>query len=72
MKVTLLFFGPVREHAHAVREAADIDPQTTLHTLFVSRFPELVSLPIAYARNGQVAGPHDVATEGDEIAFLPP
>ncbi len=72
MKVSLLYFGPVRDRAGCTTEDADIDAGTTLHTLFVERFPDLLALPIAYARNGTYADARDVAQDGDEIAFLPP
>ena len=77
MRVTVLYFGMLKDIAGMPREQLDLTEGETLAAVFdrcVSRAPALARTRpgVVPARNREFAKWTDAATEGDEIAFLPP
>lgn len=77
MRVRVLFFGVLKEIVGSAEESIEIEPQSTLASVFQrysERFETLRSRrpSILFARNREFATPDTVLTDNDEIAFLPP
>jgi len=77
VRVTVLYFGMLKDIAGKPQEQMDLTEGETLAAVFdrcVSRAPALARTRpgVVPARNQQFARWTDAATEGDEIAFLPP
>lgn len=77
MRVTVLYFGMLKDMAGVPQDSIDITEGETLAAVFdrcVSRAPALARTRpgVVPARNQQFAKWTDAATDGDEIAFLPP
>jgi len=77
VRVTVLYFGMLKDIAGKPQEQMDLTEGETLAAVFdrcVSRAPALARTRpgVVPARNQQFAKWTDTATEGDEIAFLPP
>ena len=77
MRVTVLFFGILREAIGHAEEQVEIPPGSTLGNLF-QRYSERFETvrdrgpSILFARNREFAAPDTVLSENDEVAFLPP
>ncbi len=77
MRVRVLFFGILKDIVGRPEESLEIDPHSTLASLFdtyAARFETLRDKrpSILFARNREFATPETTLTENDEIAFLPP
>lgn len=77
MRVTVFFFGVLKDIIGRGEESVQVEPGTTLGSLFESysqRFETLqVKRPsILFARNQEFATAETMLTENDEVAFLPP
>ena len=77
MRVRVLFFGILKDIVGRPEESLEIEPNSTLATLFElysARFETLRDKrpSILFARNREFATPETVLTENDEIALLPP
>ena len=77
MKVKILLFASFREAAGASQSTLEVEPGATLQDVWstlVARHPRLAphTGTAAFALNGEYARPTQPASEGDEIAFLPP
>ena len=73
----VLFFGQLKDITGASEDSPELGDGASLENVFehyASRFPRLRQLrsSIVIARNQQFADASVVASEGDEIAFLPP
>lgn len=77
MRVTVLFFGILKDMVGRPEESVELEPNTTLGSLFdrySQRFETLqANRPsILFARNQEFAPADTVLTDNDEVAFLPP
>lgn len=77
MRVRVLFFGVLKDIVGRPEESLEIEPNSTLASLFEvysARFETLRDKrpSILFARNREFATPETVLAENDEIAFLPP
>src|SRR5438309_432884 len=77
MRVTVLFFGILKDIVGLREESVEIEPNTTLGSLFdrySQRFETLGAKrpSILFARNQEFARAETVLTDNDEVAFLPP
>lgn len=77
MRVTVRFFGVLKEIAGRAEEQVEVRPGTTLGEVFGSyaeRFETLQTRrsSILFARNQEFVKGEEVLSENDEIAFLPP
>ncbi len=77
MRVTVLFFGVLKESIGRAEEQVEIPPGSTLATVFQrysERFETLRDRhsSILFARNREFASPDTALSENDEVAFLPP
>jgi len=77
MRLSILFFGVLRDVVGASREEVEVAEGATLESLFASyaaRFPRLESLgpSVVMARNREFAGREVRLADGDEVAMLPP
>ncbi len=77
MRVRVLFFGILKDIVGHSEESLEIDPHSTLASLFdaySARFETLRNKrpSILFARNREFATPETRLAENDEIAFLPP
>src|SRR3954452_25600831 len=77
MRVTVLFFGILKDLVGRREESVEIEQNTTLGSLFdhySERFETLqVKRPsVLFARNQEFAPAETVLTDNDEVAFLPP
>jgi molybdopterin converting factor subunit 1 len=77
MRVTVLFFGVLKDLVGLREESVEIEPNTTLGTLFERyshRFETLHAKrpSILFARNQEFATAETLLTDNDEVAFLPP
>jgi molybdopterin converting factor subunit 1 len=74
LKITTLYFGPLRERRGHTEETVQLDADCTAREAFEHLFcgtPE-VGLPVAFAVNHtRVRGEHALR-DGDTVAFLPP
>ncbi|MGI8961955.1 MAG: molybdenum cofactor biosynthesis protein [Bryobacteraceae bacterium] len=77
MRVRVLFFGILKDIVGRSEESLEIEPNSTLASLFEAysmRFETLRDKrpSILFARNREFATPGTSLTENDEVAFLPP
>jgi len=77
MRVRVLFFGVLKELAGRAQDVIEVEPQTTIGTLFEQYCQKHETLrarrpSILFARNGEFATADATLSENDEIAFLPP
>jgi molybdopterin converting factor subunit 1 len=77
MRVTVLFFGILKDLVGLREESVEIEPNTTLGTLFErysQRFETLQAKrpSILFARNQEFVTAETLLTDNDEVAFLPP
>jgi molybdopterin converting factor subunit 1 len=77
LRVTVLFFGPLRELTGIAEEAVEICEGAALAQLFdryAGRFPNLAvyRASLVASRNEEFASWDTPLAEGDTIAFLPP
>jgi molybdopterin converting factor subunit 1 len=77
MRVSVLFFGPLKDLVGTSSEEIDLPAGSDLRAVFeryLARQPRLGELArsIVIARNREFASPSTPVSEGDEIAFLPP
>ncbi len=77
MRVTVLFFGILKDIVGLPEESVEIEPNTTVGSLFdrySKRFETLGAKrpSILFARNQEFAPAETVLTDNDEVAFLPP
>lgn len=77
MRVRVLFFGVLKEIIGCSEESLDIEPDSTIATLFQTYSQRFETLrdkrpSILFARNREFATPGTALAENDEIAFLPP
>jgi molybdopterin converting factor subunit 1 len=77
MRVTVLFFGRVRELAGMAEEALEIPEGATLADVFeryAARFPQLSGFraSLVASRNQEFASWDTRLSAEDDIAFLPP
>lgn len=77
MRVTVLFFGVLKDIVGQREESVEVEPETTLGSLFeryTQRFEtlQLKRPSILFARNQEFATAETMLTENDEVAFLPP
>jgi molybdopterin converting factor subunit 1 len=77
LRVTVLFFGRLRELTGLSEESATLPEGATLADLFdtyAERFPQLTGFrnSLVASRNQEFAAWDTPITSGDEIAFLPP
>lgn len=77
IRVTVLFFGRLKEltgHAEDTAEFADATTIEQLFGLYAARYPELAKYrsSVVASRNQEFAGWDTPLRGGDEVAFLPP
>ena len=77
IRVTVLFFGRLKEltgHAEASAEFADAATIEQLFALYSARHPELAKYrsSVVASRNQEFAAWDTPLRSGDEVAFLPP
>ena len=77
MRITVLFFGVLKDVAGAAEDHADVAQGTQLGALFdhyAGRFPRIEEMraSILLARNRQFCPASTELREGDEVAFMPP
>jgi MoaE-MoaD fusion protein len=77
MRVRVLFFGILKDIVGLSEESVDIEPNSTLASLFEAysiRFETLLDKrpSILFARNREFSTPETRLAENDEVAFLPP
>ncbi len=77
MRVTVLFFGVLKDIVGASEESLDIEPDSTVSSLFATYSQRFETLSgkrpsILFARNREFTTPDTVLADNDEVAFLPP
>ena len=77
MRVTVLFFGMLKDVVGASEDRLDVPDGTLLRSVFdhyAARFPRLREMAgsIVLARNHEFCEPAATIADGDEIALLPP
>ena len=77
MRVTVLFFGALKEITGRSRDSIELSAGSSLETLFeiyASQFPKLreMASSIAVARNQEFSDLTVPLAEGDEVALMPP
>jgi len=77
IRVTVLFFGRIRELSGISEEPANVPEGATLADLFsnyAKRFPQLADFraSLVASRNQEFSAWDTPIVAGDEIAFLPP
>jgi molybdopterin converting factor subunit 1 len=77
VRVTVLFFGRVRELTGLAEECLDMPPGSTVHDVFdryAQRFPKLAAFhaSLVASQNEEFAPWNAPIAEHDTIAFLPP
>jgi molybdopterin converting factor subunit 1 len=77
MRVRVLFFGVLKELAGRAQDVIEVEPQTTIGTLFEQYCQKHETLrarrpSILFAKNGEFATADTTLSENDEVAFLPP
>jgi len=77
MRVTVLFFGILKDMVGRPEESVEVEPDTTVGSLFErysDRFETLRARrpSILFARNQEFAPAETVLSDNDEVAFLPP
>ena len=77
IRVTVLFFGRLKELAGRAEDSVEFSDATTIEQLFalyVARHPELAKYrsSVVASRNQEFAPWDTPLRSGDEVAFLPP
>jgi sulfur-carrier protein len=77
IRVTVLFFGRLKDVAGHAEESAEFSDATTIERLFAlyeARYPELAKYrsSVVASRNQEFAAWDTPLRSGDEVAFLPP
>ena len=77
MRVRVLFFGVLKDIVGRSEESLEIEPNSTLGSVFTSYGDRYATLKdkhssILFARNREFSGSDTVLQDNDEIAFLPP
>jgi len=75
MTLNVKLFASVREAVGSRTETVEMTEGTTVGSLwqsYVSRYPRLGRVSVAYAVNHEYAGAERELKDGDEIAFIPP
>jgi MoaE-MoaD fusion protein len=77
MRVRVLFFGVLKDIVGAREESLEIEPHSTLASLFDAYSERFETLrdkrpSILFARNREFTTPDVVLADDDEVAFLPP
>ena len=77
MRVTVLFFGVLKDLVGRSEESLEISSESTLESLFDSYVERFATLrdkrsSILFARNREFSQPDTVLQDKDEVAFLPP
>ncbi len=75
MTLNVKLFASVREAVGSRMETVEMTEGTTVGSLwqsYVSRYPKLAKVSVAYAVNHEYAAAERVLKDGDEIAFIPP
>jgi sulfur-carrier protein len=77
MRLTVLFFGRLKDAIGHGQESMEIPPDSRIEDLFahcVARYPELAAhrKAVAASRNREFAAWTTPLQPGDEVAFLPP
>jgi molybdopterin converting factor subunit 1 len=75
MTLNVKLFASVREAVGSRAETVEMSDGTTVGGLwqsYVSRYPKLANLSVAYAVNHEYAGAECLLKDGDEVAFIPP
>jgi MoaE-MoaD fusion protein len=77
MRVRVLFFGVLKDIVGRAEESLEIEPNSTLASLFEAYSERFETLrdkrpSILFARNREFATPDTTLADNDEIAFLPP
>lgn len=77
IRVTVLFFGRLKDVAGDAEDSAEFAEATTIEQLFAlytARYPELAKYrsSVVASRNREFAAWDTRLRSGDEIAFLPP
>jgi len=77
MRVRVLFFGVLKDILGRSEESVEIEPNSTLASLFEAYSIQFETLrdkrpSILFARNREFATPETILTDNDEVAFLPP
>ena len=77
MRVRVLFFGVLKDIVGTGEESLEIEPHSTLSSLFEAYSERFETLrdkrpSILFARNREFTTPDTVLADNDEVAFLPP
>ncbi|PYT40575.1 MAG: molybdopterin converting factor subunit 1 [Acidobacteria bacterium] len=77
IRVTVLFFGRLKDLAGHAEDSAEFSDATTIEQLFAlytARYPELAKYrsSVVASRNQEFAAWDTPLRSGDEVAFLPP
>lgn len=74
LRVTILWFGVLRERRGCTEEQIDVANGTTVRSLYRTLCPPQPEgeLPVGFARNGDHVGPDSLIEDGDVVVFLPP
>ncbi len=77
MRVTVLFFGVLKDLVGSAEDTLELTPGSTLEGVFeryAERFATLRGKrpSILFARNREFSKPDTMLCDGDEVAFLPP
>ena len=77
MRITVLFFGMLRDLVGRSEEELQLPEGARLETVFehyASQFPKLREMAgsVVIARNQEFADPEVAVSEGDEVALMPP
>jgi molybdopterin converting factor subunit 1 len=77
MRVTVLFFGQIKEIVGRAEDSVDLAEGAAIEQLFAhyhARHPELARYraSLAASRNQELAAWSSPLHSGDEVAFLPP
>lgn len=77
MRVTVLFFGQLKDFVGRSKDELELAPGSSVGTVFdhyASEYPKLreMAASIAIARNHEFAARNVELAEGDEIALMPP
>jgi molybdopterin synthase catalytic subunit len=77
MRITVLFFGMLKDLIGRSQEELDLPEGARLETVFdhyASQFPKLREMAgsVVIARNQEFADPQTAVSDGDEVALMPP
>ena len=77
IRVTVLFFGRLKDIVGSAEDSIEVGDAATIEQLFdlyVARYPELAKYrsSVVASRNQEFAAWDTLLRSGDEVAFLPP